>query len=160
MPYRPEYHPTVRSGFTFADRVKEKPFHLNDDEVNKAILQAVKDYWKHLIESWEVWGREADGCSEEFGVENWVHCDAWSGRSWEYDEAHQKGLLRDKKILMEKGIELLGKVYYLEPEMGILDWETLTLEQVKWSFNPRPSLYAATEEEAWDYIRKYGIPNE
>ena len=133
MPYTPEYHPTVRSEITFADRVKEKPILLNDDEVSEAILKAVKDYWKHIIESWEVLGCEADGCSEEFGVGHWVHCDAWSGRSWEYEEARRKGLLRDKKILMENGIEVLGKVYYLDPDMEGLDWEKLTLEQVNWS---------------------------
>ena len=115
--------PTVRSDISFADRVKEKPFHLNDDEVSEAILKAVKDYWKHIIESWEVWGCEADGCSEEFGVENWIHCDAWSGRSWEYEEARRKGLPKDKKFLMENGIEFLGKVYYLDPDMESLDWE-------------------------------------
>ena len=133
MPFQPNFHRIVTSNLTFADRVRETQIELSEPAVIKAICNALKQYWEHSIESWEVWGCEADGCSEEFGVENWIHCDAWSGRSWEYEEARRKGLPRDKKILMENGIEFLGKVYYLDPDMESLDWEKLTLEQVNWS---------------------------
>ena len=132
MPFQPNFHRIVTSNLTFADRVRETQIELSEPAVTKAICNALKQYWEHSIESWEVWGYDKDGCSEEYGESYWVHCDAWSGRSWEYDNARHKGLPKEKKILMEKGIELEGKVYYLEPEMEKLDWGTLRLEQVKW----------------------------
>ena len=131
MPFKPNFHRMVTSNLTFADRVREKQIELTENAVTLAICNALKEYWKHSLESWEVYGFEKDGCSEEYGFSYWVHCDAWSGRSWEYDTARHKGLPKDKKILIEKGIELDGKVYYLEPEMENLDWDKLTFEQVK-----------------------------
>ena len=136
MPFKPNFHRNVTPELTFADRVREIQKELSHHEVTAAILNALKEYWEHCIESWEVWGCDKDGYSEEFGGSYWVHCDAWSGRSWEYENARHKGLPEDKKILMEFGIELDGKVYYLEPEMENLDWDILTLEQVKWKKTP------------------------
>ena len=135
MPFKPNFHRFVTSNLTFSDRVRETQIELSKPEVTRAICNALKEYWHHCIESWEVWGSDLDGYCEEFGGSYWVHCDAWSGRSWEYDTARNKGIPKYKKILMESGIELDGKIYYLEPEMETLDWDTLTLEQVKWRTN-------------------------
>ena len=136
MPFKPNFHRIVTPNLTFADRVRETQIELSDSEITQAICHALKEYWEHCIESWEVWRCDGDGYCKEFGASYWVHCDAWSGRSWEYDNARHKGLPKDKKILMEKGIELDGTIYYLEPEMENLHWDRLTLEKVKWRKTP------------------------
>ena len=51
MPFKPNFHRTVTSNLTFADRVRETQIELSDLAITQAICNALKEYWKHCIES-------------------------------------------------------------------------------------------------------------
>ena len=72
MPFKPNFHRIVTTDLTFADRVNEKQIELSDTAVTIAICHALKEYWEHCIESWEIWGYDKDGYCEEFGASAFV----------------------------------------------------------------------------------------
>lgn len=127
-----EYHRKVSPKLTFAQRVKEEKVEIDDLEINDAVFEGTKEYWKYLKEGWEILGFEQDGC-DDCGFKNYIMTEFWMGGTWEYDHARANGLCESKKSYCEKGIVIDGETYFIHPRVAKLDWDNLTISQIEWS---------------------------
>lgn len=127
-----DYHRKVTPKLTFTQRVKEEKVGIDDLEINDAVFEGTKEYWKCLKEGWEILGFEQDGC-DEMGSKVYIMTEFWIGGTWEYDHARAKGLCESKKSYCEKGIVNDGETYFIHPKVAKLDWDNLTIDQIEWS---------------------------
>lgn len=127
-----DYHRKVTPKLTFTQRVREEKVGIDDLEINDAVFEGTKEYWKYLKEIWEIQGFEDGGC-DEMGSKVYILTEFWTGGTWEYDYAREKGLRESKKSYCKKGIVIDGETYFIHPRVAKLDWDNLTIDQIEWS---------------------------
>ena len=83
------------------------------------VIQAIQEKITRLEEGFEVKSRELDGC-DEHGEKYWVECNnGFSGRSWDVDPAKNDDIKSFFKRIKEKGINVKGETFYLDPEIPL-----------------------------------------